>query len=540
MPASLFGDMDHHHHSAHTGGSVGLEDQRALQLALELSMLGLATNEPLNQGIPSDAGVPNESPFFTSADDIRNLLPKKSQNMTECVPVPSSEHVAEIVGRQGCKIKALRAKTNTYIKTPVRGEEPVFVVTGRKEDVALAKREILSAAEHFSQIRASRKGGSGNGGPTCAPAPVPGQVTIQVRVPYRVVGLVVGPKGATIKRIQQQTHTYIVTPSRDKDPVFEVTGLPDNVQMAKREIEAHIAIRTGSLPLDNQSPNGLSQDELATQNELLASLYKNGISGLGLEGLSLGIGLGAINSLSSSLSSVSGLGLGQAIPNAPNGNNAGSVGSSSSGGGSLSSLSSLNGFSSNLNNVNTSNANAVSSIYAHHHHNNQTHQTHHQQLTELGFSILDNAAQNGMMSSSRSEDSYLFGGSGPNSIDGSQTKLSDLFAATNANSVSVGSSLWGSFDRDEGLGESPTLESVPGSNMWPEIHMRPAKTGSPPGLTLVANNNANNGMGGAGAEQHAPARRMSSDPLLGLLPSVASSTGSGSISGPSSPTQLLE
>lgn len=31
----------------------------------------------------------------------------------------------------GCKIKALRAKTNTYIKTPVRGEEPVFVVTGK-------------------------------------------------------------------------------------------------------------------------------------------------------------------------------------------------------------------------------------------------------------------------------------------------------------------------------------------------------------------------------------------------------------------------
>lgn len=49
-------------------------------------------------------------------------------------------------------------------------------------------------------------------------------ITLQVRVPYRVVGLVVGPKGATIKRIQQQTHTYIVTPSRDKEPVFEVTG----------------------------------------------------------------------------------------------------------------------------------------------------------------------------------------------------------------------------------------------------------------------------------------------------------------------------
>ena len=87
----------------------------------------------------------------------------------------------------------------------MRGEEPVFVVTGRKEDVALAKREILSAADHFSQIRASRKS---NINSTLAfgqlMANTPGQTTVQVRVPYRVVGLVVGPKGATIKRIQQQ------------------------------------------------------------------------------------------------------------------------------------------------------------------------------------------------------------------------------------------------------------------------------------------------------------------------------------------------
>lgn len=144
----------------------------------------------------------------------------------------------------GCKIKALRAKTNTYIKTPVRGEEPVFVVTGRKEDVGRAKREILSAAEHFSQIRASRR--SSAGAPPGPPAAAPGHVTAQVRVPYRVVGLVVGPKGATIKRIQQQTHTYIVTPSRDKEPVFEVTGLPESVEAARKEIEAHIAVRTGA------------------------------------------------------------------------------------------------------------------------------------------------------------------------------------------------------------------------------------------------------------------------------------------------------
>ena len=155
----------------------------------------------------------------------------------------------------GCKIKALRAKTNTYIKTPVRGEEPVFVVTGRKEDVNLAKREILQAAEHFSQIRASRRNSTSLSlGPT-SPT-VPGHITKQVRVPYRVVGLVVGPKGATIKRIQQTTNTYIVTPSRDKEPVFEVTGLPDNVDKAKKEIEHHIALRTGGILDPTHPENG--------------------------------------------------------------------------------------------------------------------------------------------------------------------------------------------------------------------------------------------------------------------------------------------
>lgn len=158
----------------------------------------------------------------------------------------------------------------------------MFVVTGRKEDVAKAKREILSAAEHFSQIRASRKNnlsGSGSLSPPGPPANVPGHVTIQVRVPYRVVGLVVGPKGATIKRIQHQTHTYIVTPSRDKEPVFEVTGLPDSVEAARREIEAHIAVRTGATTLPDTlfSENFLNSDSSST---MLASLYKSGLGSI--------------------------------------------------------------------------------------------------------------------------------------------------------------------------------------------------------------------------------------------------------------------
>lgn len=60
----------------------------------------------------------------------------------------------------------------------------MFIVTGRKEDVEMAKREIVSAAEHFSMIRASRckAGGSGGGGGSLpGPPHLPGQTTIQVQ-----------------------------------------------------------------------------------------------------------------------------------------------------------------------------------------------------------------------------------------------------------------------------------------------------------------------------------------------------------------------
>jgi RNA-binding protein MEX3 len=65
-----------------------LEDGMALQLALELSRLNVNNHEP---GF-TDGGA---------YDEGRGSSRYKSNNTTECVPVPSSEHVAEIVGRQG-------------------------------------------------------------------------------------------------------------------------------------------------------------------------------------------------------------------------------------------------------------------------------------------------------------------------------------------------------------------------------------------------------------------------------------------------------
>jgi len=177
---------------------------------------------------------------------------------------------------EGCKIKALRNKTNTYIKTPVRGEEPVFVVTGRQQDVDAARREIMSAAEHFTQIRASRRHHSGKvagsglttrrrspspcrpgnhrptGSARCPGTAPTATTTLGVRVPMSMVGLVVGPKGATIKRIQADTGTYIVTPGRDRDPVFEVIGSPDAVEKARQHIDAYIETRLAATSAADQ------------------------------------------------------------------------------------------------------------------------------------------------------------------------------------------------------------------------------------------------------------------------------------------------
>lgn len=105
MPATLFSELEF---SANQHNNKVIEDSRALQVALELSMLYMngeqrqqkVDNNTLSGGqnnMDQSPMAPNYIPHGFP-EEPRN---KKSQNMTECVPVPSSEHVAEIVGRQG-------------------------------------------------------------------------------------------------------------------------------------------------------------------------------------------------------------------------------------------------------------------------------------------------------------------------------------------------------------------------------------------------------------------------------------------------------
>ena len=95
--------------------------------------------------------------------------------------------------------------------------------------------------------------------------------TLRVRVPMSMVGLVVGPKGATIKRIQADTGTYIVTPGRDRDPVFEVIGSPDAVEKARRHIDAYIETRLTATSAPDYREMSVHQALVGTPGDVWSS-----------------------------------------------------------------------------------------------------------------------------------------------------------------------------------------------------------------------------------------------------------------------------
>jgi RNA-binding protein MEX3 len=74
----------------------------------------------------------------------------------------------------------------------LREADPVFIITGSHENVAKAKWEILSAAQHFTNVRANARQRVGD-----PQQFVNNQIMMKFSVPVRLVGLVVGPRGKT-------------------------------------------------------------------------------------------------------------------------------------------------------------------------------------------------------------------------------------------------------------------------------------------------------------------------------------------------------
>lgn len=76
-----------------------MESEPALQMALELSMQNFNSAAAVAACNGNSGYQPYPGVFVEEVDSPQRL--SKSQNVTQWVAVPSSEHVAEIVGRQG-------------------------------------------------------------------------------------------------------------------------------------------------------------------------------------------------------------------------------------------------------------------------------------------------------------------------------------------------------------------------------------------------------------------------------------------------------
>ncbi|KAL5275844.1 MEX3C family protein [Megaselia abdita] len=181
-----------------------------------------------------DSTTDNDFRFFDAT------APSFNSNMvTECVSVPSSKHVAQILGKKGSKIRALRETTNTYIRSPLPKEEPIFIVKGKKDNVAEAVRAILSASDFFTSLELEKEISY-----SAAISSSRGEaIIVKFSIPESYVGLVVGVKGGTIKEIEKQTKTYIQSPTMDSDPIFTITGSPEDCEKAMNFVSRYLALR---------------------------------------------------------------------------------------------------------------------------------------------------------------------------------------------------------------------------------------------------------------------------------------------------------
>lgn len=184
------------------------DDSRALRVALgQLSLLGLGEGEDGGGGAPTTGGGVQDRSNNNNNNHLHNhansvgsggdaaVLQGKSKlcalyesetkgrgcNITECVPVPSSEHVAEIVGRQGkeavCKLPAplpdrqLRAPPTVTCGLTKNREwwelalhPPTFSATSSQRKQRARGSSFLLLLRFISGSRGVCGGGGGRGG----------------------------------------------------------------------------------------------------------------------------------------------------------------------------------------------------------------------------------------------------------------------------------------------------------------------------------------------------------------------------------------
>jgi rRNA processing protein Krr1/Pno1 len=131
-----------------------------------------------------------------------------------------------IFGEKGNTLAKIQQVTGTRVKMPEKGSKDETVsIRGSAEGIKLAQQAILDVASQGYSTLLN-----------------PNLVKVEINVPSKQQGGLIGEKGANIRSIQLRTDTKITIPSKEsKSDIITVVGPPEGVKAAQAAIKSIIA-----------------------------------------------------------------------------------------------------------------------------------------------------------------------------------------------------------------------------------------------------------------------------------------------------------
>lgn len=136
--------------------------------------------------------------------------------------VASNEHAAEVIGRNGWKIKSIACISGTSIRCPTPKEAPIFYITGYRSDVERAKKMIKMWADNFDRMKDKKRAIK------CGP----GDLVETVMLSRADISPVIGRQGKQVKKIATLANVTIISPDINKEPIFIISGKKPDLDLA--------------------------------------------------------------------------------------------------------------------------------------------------------------------------------------------------------------------------------------------------------------------------------------------------------------------
>eukprot|EP00828_Plagiopyla_frontata_P014605 TRINITY_DN1910_c0_g1_i2.p1 TRINITY_DN1910_c0_g1~~TRINITY_DN1910_c0_g1_i2.p1 ORF type:complete len:496 (+),score=81.54 TRINITY_DN1910_c0_g1_i2:284-1771(+) len=201
------------------------------------------------------------------------------------IPVPN-DCVGLVIGKGGETIKMLQVNSGASKvqvaadSAPNSNTRNVFV-EGDRESIDKVKRMLQEIVEAQQKLKSAMTGMSING-----------QSRLEYPVPNNLVGLIIGRGGETVKGINTRSGAFVFIPKEcppgSDERVLVITGQPEQIQIAQREIEELVNMGLKNMALKQQSilPSMMMGGALG----LMGDPSQYGMPGGGMDPMMLGQG----------------------------------------------------------------------------------------------------------------------------------------------------------------------------------------------------------------------------------------------------------